>query len=176
MNRDHSRPDIATAKASAALAFAFCVAGSAVAQEPEPLSEYYSATAICAGPAPAYDAMLRKRPLGITNEGVVPVFVSCSVPTEDEVFPTMNDLDVEFTSMGGSGVVACNLIAGSRGNSTSMASMTTVPVGGTGQLRWEQFSRLDMWGTINLSCQLPPGVEINLISATQYVDPFEPEP
>lgn len=128
-------------------------------------AHYISATAVCSGPLPVYDSNLKRRPLGILNQGTSNVFISCSVPSdyEGDMTSTSNVVEVMFTSFGAAGTVNCTLNAGYRAVSGSVAATTSVTAGGTNYLAWSNINKMDTWGSYNFSCVLPPDMEMNLI-------------
>lgn len=131
-------------------------------------ANYYSATSVCEAPLPAYDATLRKRPLGITNEGPATIFISCSVPTDYIGDMDTNIIQVFFTSMGAGATVTCNLVAGNRPyGSSSVAGSVAVPSGGSGFVNWSNVSKVTTWGSLNFSCNVPDDIEMNLVIVQQ---------
>lgn len=129
---------------------------------------YVAATAVCASPLPQYDATLRKRPLGITNEGTTPIFISCSVPT-DFYGDNTGTVNLVFTSFGAGATVNCTLVAGSRlGGTGSIAGSAVVAASGTSELIWNNVNKGSPYGAYNFSCNLPPGIELNTIRIVQF--------
>ena len=126
-----------------------------------------SSVAVCSAPLPVYDATLRRRPLGILNEGTKPVFVSCSLPVDgatDQVGSTMFIMMKNFGST--DATTNCTLNAGTRyenkvGSVTASATLhadsyeDAVFFGG--------IDRMSSAGSINFSCVLPPNVELGTI-------------
>lgn len=128
---------------------------------------YYSATSVCEAPLPVYDATLRKRPLGISNEGTTPIFISCSLPTDFVGDRDTNTVQIHFASMGAAGFVTCTLVAGTRnyGAIVGVAASTSVGANGTSFVSWNQVDKRDTYGTLNFSCNLPRDIEMNLLIA-----------
>jgi hypothetical protein len=128
-------------------------------------AHYISATAVCSGPLPVYDSNLKRRPLGILNQGTSNVFISCSVPSDFEGDQTdaSNIVEVHFTSFGAAGSVSCTLNAGFRGSSGSVAASTSVSAGGSSYVAWTGIDKVNSWGAYNFSCNIPPDMEMNLI-------------
>jgi hypothetical protein len=128
-------------------------------------AHYISATAVCSGPLPIYDNNLKRRPLGILNQGSTNVYISCSVPSDYQGDQTNgnNVVVVQFTSFGAGGIVGCTLNAGYRGISGSVATSTNVSDGGSNTLAWSNINKMDSWGSYNFSCNVPPDIEMNLI-------------
>ena len=128
-------------------------------------AHYISATAVCSGPLPVYDANLKRRPLGILNQGTSNVFISCSVPSdfEGDLTNGSNVVNVLFTSFGAGGTVNCTLNAGRRGSSGSVGATVNVDAGGSNTVIWNNINKVDSWGSYNFSCSVPPDIEMNLI-------------
>lgn len=128
----------------------------------------YSATAVCEAPLPTYDATLRKRPLGIANEGLATIFISCSLPSDVVGDTATSTVFVYFQSMGSGGTVSCNLVAGSRPYGTSSVGGTAViAAGSAGYLQWSNVNKVSAYGSFNFSCNLPRNIEMNLITVMQ---------
>lgn len=127
-------------------------------------SRFITATAVCESPLPQYDATLRKRPLGITNEATTPVFISCSLPA-DYVGDQVNGLlDFNFASLGVGGTVNCSLVAGSRlFGVTAIPKSVTVSAEGYSAIRWANIDKRHYFGSYNVTCNLPKDVELNTI-------------
>ncbi|HSR64479.1 MAG TPA: hypothetical protein VLM17_02590 [Xanthomonadaceae bacterium] len=142
-----------------------CLAVPGAASANSYRAHYISATAVCSGPLPVYDNNLKRRPLGILNQGSSSVFISCSVPSDFEGDQTngSNIVEVHFNSFGAAGTVNCTLNAGNRSTSGSVATTTNVTAGGTNYLSWAGIDKVNAWGSYNFSCTLPPDIEMNLI-------------
>lgn len=128
-------------------------------------AHYISATAVCSGPLPIYDNQLKRRSLGILNQGTSSVFISCSVPSdfEGDLTNASNVVNVYFQSFGGSGAINCTLNAGLRGNSGSVAGSADIAVDSMIAVGWNNINKMDTWGAYNFSCILPPNVEMSFI-------------
>ena len=126
-----------------------------------------SSVAVCSGPLPVYDANLRRRPLGILNQGTQAVFISCSVPMDGVSDRYGAALYVTFRNFGTANTtVNCTLNAGSRyasewGSVTASTPVTTDSdedvVGFNG------IDRVSGLGSLNFSCVLPPSVEMGTV-------------
>ena len=142
-----------------------CLAVPGAASANSYRAHYISATAVCSGPLPVYDNNLKRRPLGILNQGTSNVFISCSVPSdfEGDQAGASNIINVQFTSFGAAGKVNCTLNAGYRGSSGSVAGTTDVTAGGTNFVIWNGIDKMNAWGSYNFSCSMPPDMEMGLI-------------
>lgn len=129
-------------------------------------AHYISATAVCSGPLPVYDNQLKRRPLGILNQGTTNVFISCSVPSdyEGDTASDFNFLRIYFRSFGAGGNIACTLNAGNRiDGSGSVALSTTIGAGGDTSIFFTAIDKLSPWGSYNFSCNVPADVEMSQI-------------
>lgn len=124
-----------------------------------------SATAACEAPLPVYDTTLRKRPVGILNEGRDPVFVSCSLPADSAAGPGGATISVRFAMSGGAPAtsVQCQLVTGTPDNLVFTAGSTTVAAAGGTWLTWNGVDKRAATGTINFSCNLPSKVDMTTI-------------
>jgi len=124
-----------------------------------------SATAVCEAPLPVFDVTLRKRPLGIGNEGTTPIFVSCALPADSVAPPGGASVSVRLAMLSNAPAttVNCNLVAGTPDNLSYTAGSTVVPSGGTAWLTWNNVHKGSARGTLNFSCNLPPQVDLGTI-------------
>ena len=119
----------------------------------------------CQGALPTYDAMLRKKPTGIVNEGTRTAFVSCGVTTN--VFGQTTQVDVQLSNLSGQPVtVTCTLMTGTLGvPTTSFTQSLYIPVtGSTGMITFSSLELNNDQPFDNeqaVSCKLPPQVELN---------------
>lgn len=151
------------------LGLAFTVSGTAPAATIT-RTQVQNATGVCQAALPNYEGNVRKRPLGLNNEGTAAAFVSCSFKADsfyDETGNTFNGLQLSNT--GATAVeVSCSLVAG--GTLPVRAAVYfpktfPVPAGASVVAGWDP--TLDNEGepfpsTLNWSCNLPPGVNINV--------------
>lgn len=136
-------------------------------------TEASNATGYCQGVLPAADSQIRKRPLALRNEGTATAFVSCSIPVN---FAGPNFvIDVHVVNRSAvPATVNCTLVdgvvaeIGETDPGYYPLSVNLVP-GGGGLLQWwaPDFDLGTFTSAANLSCALPPGVEIALISADE---------
>lgn len=135
------------------------------------------ATGVCQGALPVFETNLRKRPLGVNNEGTSSAFVSCAFTTtrdqldttlDNEIvtyfgafFTNNNAADVEVTCVGIRG------LAGEQDNVFESQSVTVLANGvpGTADTGYIFFGPgegdpLD-YQNVSMSCELPAGVSIN---------------
>lgn len=154
---------------SSAFALAVCTAASSMVSAPATAAtfdaHYISPTAVCSGPLPVYDNQLKRRPLGILNEGTTSVFISCSLPSSfvGDLSSSSNFVFVGFRSFGTTGGnIACTLNAGDRlSGSGSVAQSAAITAGGDTYVYFNPIDKTNAYGAYNFSCAVPPGVEID---------------
>ncbi|MGY1458537.1 MULTISPECIES: hypothetical protein [unclassified Luteimonas] len=131
-----------------------------------------SASAVCEAPLPVYDITLRKRPIGIGNEGTTNIFVSCALPTDAAAPPGGATVSVRLAMLANlpATTVNCQLVAGTADNLVFTEGTAVVPSSGTVWLTWDNVHKGSTGGTINFSCSLPPQMDISTILYRE-VDP-----
>lgn len=124
-----------------------------------------SATAVCEAPLPVFDTTLRKRPIGITNQGGPSVFVSCSLPADSAAPPGGASVSARFAMIGEAPpvTVQCQLVAGTADAPTYTAGSIVVPAAGSAWLTWNGVDKGTASATLNFSCHLPSGVDLSTI-------------
>jgi hypothetical protein len=133
------------------------------------------ATDNCNGALPGYEGALRKRPLGILNEGTTNAFVSCGVSINESHNAGINTAAIFLINRGtATQAVTCTFIEGLppefgainpalppptyRPKAVAVLPGQLVPVQWTpGEFELEQFS---LYGAFN--CNLPPKMEISI--------------
>jgi len=141
------------------------VSATALVHAPQAQASRVASTAVgaCQASLPLYDASLRKRPLGMRNEGSSHVFISCGVQWGFMVYS--NDEDVVYATNQNRKPVdlTCTLVAGPfPGLAAYMPKTVTLPAYGTDSIVWTETYN----PYFNVSCDVPPGVEINVVGAT----------
>lgn len=149
------------------IALAAILAASPTVEAETVRSHFYAATSVCEAPLPVYDATLRKRPLGISNEGSTVIFISCSMPADYVGNVETATVQVNFTGLDSGGTVNCTLIGGSRFGMVYRTGSITVATGADAQLVWDSVDKGTTWGSYNFSCNVPPGVEMNNLMVIQ---------
>jgi hypothetical protein len=159
------------------LLFALCSEqAQAQAQQIVRRNESHNASGLCQGALPQFAGTLRARPLGLANEGQNDAFVSCSLLGGITVgnAPVVLSVQVFASNNGASPVaVTCTLVDGIRNGSfvtpLFFPKTWSVPAQDTKFVVWshEEFPGApDRIRQPNLSCKLPPGSEINLITVS----------
>lgn len=121
-----------------------------------------NAVANCQPALPIFDGNIRKRPMGVGNEGSATAFVTCGF--EQHNGNGAVGVEMYFVNIAGSPnvVVQCSLVNGFI-NRGLVLTKTTEPisVGGQGWLQWTATDHGDFpLQTPAVSCALPPGVSI----------------
>ena len=127
---------------------------------------------ICQGALPNYEGAFRKRPRGIRNEGAANAFISCALLSRNASMAKHTNIEAKFVnSTAVAKTVNCTLVDGSGightppsvniirsvsvpANTYSFATWTTADNGGNNYF------------VPAISCEIPPGVEINNINDT----------
>jgi len=120
----------------------------------------------CRGSSPAANANLRKRPLGVRNEGATAVFVSCAAqwgynPTQVITATVLlSNANAQATD------VTCTLVDGvSNGAAFYFPKTMSLAANDIDQMVWSpsEYGGTSFSGFENFSCSLPPGVEVNVV-------------
>ncbi len=159
-----------------ALAIALAATTMAPSSDAHAGTSAANATAFCQGALPAFDTEIRKRPLGVNNEGDSNAFVNCSIPIGHNPTAVENGV-VTLTNTNGTAVTAnCTLVDGlapgvSQDPPGYYPKSLAIAAGDTGAIVWTpgeyQLSSFSPYQ--NFSCNLPPGVELNLVG-NDYAD------
>ena len=124
---------------------------------------YTNPTGVCQGALPAFDGLIRKRPLAVQNEDTSPAFVTCSFTSQGRT----TGFSQYVNAIGGAAVViSCTAVTGWATGTNQFVTKTVTAGPGPSQreLAW---SPSDFGGTttlpnfVSLSCNLPPGAALN---------------
>ena len=126
-----------------------------------------NAAGACKSALPVFDGNLRNRPTAIANEGVSGAFVSCSMEDSLEgrsTFPAV----LLYNARAGAITVSCTLVQGYAGGARYYTKSRTYGAGSDGYISWSEVDNNFPYYAelINFSCNLPPGVEMWLVSRT----------
>jgi hypothetical protein len=160
---------VKTAMAAAAVALvagAFSGSAAAATTQREKLA---NASAICTPALPAFEGVIRKRPLAVQNEGTTAAYVTCSF-VSDTAFggnAGTGGFGMWFTNNATtSKTVSCTAVIGVRSGASYIAKSLTLAPGESDAITWED--SIDNSGTpfdgsdaLNASCLIQPGVGIN---------------
>jgi hypothetical protein len=138
-------------------------------------TQVQNATGACQGALPSFDTNLRQRPLGVNNEGSAVAFVSCGLKSSDFDDAMNTYSGVVLSNASASDVdVNCTLVSGTVVDTPVYFTKTaTILANTTGQfLIWDTTDNggNPIPNTLNWSCQLPPGVQLNNIFTNVDVD------
>lgn len=131
----------------------------------------------CAGALPSFEGALRKRPTAIANDGASVAFVTCSLPGDLRIGNLT--LQVAFNNRTSAPVsVPCTFVDGFaapfvNGNGpTFYVRNAEIEPNNAGAVTWgAEFEGVETFSSsANVSCALPPGVEIALLIAV-FPDP-----
>ena len=126
----------------------------------------------CQAALPAFEGLIRKRPLAIQNEGTAPAFVSCATHQLFNLIDPDYGIAVQLVNFGSSDVdVTCTAISLGKTN-TYLPRTVTVPAGGEYYVSYNLNDDEYFVGPFN--CNLPPGTGIGLVypySVAQYTPP-----
>lgn len=132
------------------------------------------ATAVCQGALPAFETLIRKRPLAVQNEGDANAFVTCSLvnPGASSGISRISGATIYLQNLAsGTRTVSCTAVNSSAGPAPGaplyLTRTVTVPRDDEGSTAL-QFSAADFPGspvllpgdTLSVSCTLPPGTGI----------------
>lgn len=139
-----------------------------------------SAVNNCQGALPSFEGAFRKRPLGVANEGTSLAFLSCAALSPSTGDSEIYQVAALFINRGGaSATVDCTLVDGIALPFPSfppiyLPKSVAIPAGAFSILVWNDVDDNggDPFEIPNISCALPPGVEINLTEV--YTQPTAP--
>lgn len=126
-----------------------------------------NAAGACKSALPVFDGNLRNRPTAVANEGSSGAFVSCSM--EDTIGGKSTFPSILLHNNGASSItVTCTLVQGSAGGARYYTKSRTYSARSGGYILWSEVDNSFPYylELINFSCNLPPGVEIRLVSRT----------
>ena len=124
-----------------------------------------NATGICQAALPAFDGLIRKRPLAVQNEGTGHAFVTCSLTTDTTVSGGSGTELLILYLINNSAVaktIDCTAVIGQalRGDTEFFPQSISVAAGGRDGMAWDNdgdgFS-----SPVNVSCNLPPETGIS---------------
>jgi hypothetical protein len=142
----------------------------------------YNGAAMCATAQPSGQSSISVRPYGIYNGGPAANYVSCSFPIEfisdvktDGVAGTTGPhiwIGLWNSSGAVSRTVNCAVIGGTRDGSGNIGTATNLSVviapGAKTSLATDNIDRKSQYGNVNVSCLLPPGVELEEVDVYEY--------
>lgn len=135
-----------------------------------------SAPALCQPALPAYDGLIRKRPLAVQNEGTAPAFVSCAFIGDTYTTGTVSAFVYLINNNASAVTVSCTLVnshaGGLMGSYPKSVSVPANNPGGTVSIEWTTAdtggSLFSRW--VSLQCRLPAGTGIGHLGSNQDVE------
>jgi len=133
----------------------------------QPRQNEQTAVGHCQAALPSFEGVLRKRPLGIANEGSIAAFVNCGMSTEIVGSQGIFQVDVALTNRTANTVdISCTLISGLPNElqpAVAVFPKTFVVAPGPDEEFWSSGSdgQGTPFKTSSIQCALPPGTEIN---------------
>lgn len=123
----------------------------------------------CRPALPAFDGLVRTRPLAMQNEGNSTAFVTCSMGSLREFGTQADTVEYEVTVSNNSNQqmeIVCTAVAGRVGAPAGIQSSTkgfSLAPGDSGLFEWnnDDFTGATIPLVVSYSCKLPPGGAIN---------------
>lgn len=122
-----------------------------------------TASSSCQAALPAFEGLVRKRPLSVQNEGASPAFITCATPADNFV----NNAGLYFNSIDGQDhIINCTAVVGFQGSAQYLTRQVIAPASG-GQANITIVpANLNLTTNfasyyVSWSCQLPPGTGVN---------------
>lgn len=115
----------------------------------------------CQAALPAFEGLIRKRPLATQNEGTSSAYVSCAMHSAGGV----TDVLLYVAGMDATPrMVSCTAVAGfNTGSVQYLTKTTTVTNAAQSVLQWSntEFPQTDLGSRFSVSCLLSPGTGVN---------------
>lgn len=128
----------------------------------------------CQAALPAYEGLIRKRPMAIQNEGVSPAFVTCAPVTLQAVADSFGHGLYLVNNTAAEVTVNCTGVQGARDGVADVAVPKSVVLaaGTSDALYWELADGFEEgnWDSFNVSCGIPAGVGITTVYTNQLLD------
>lgn len=135
------------------------------------VEENGNAISICKGALPAYETVLRQRPLAMVNEGTIASFVNCGfrAPTNSK---GQERFAVYLKNFGPNTVtVRCTGVIGVEDNAHYVARSVTLSPGQSKEVRWDKNDNGGYLIRTNsgLQCLLPANVGMTKLPQAYYI-------
>lgn len=145
------------------------LSGNAAAAATTNREKLANASAICTPALPAFEGVIRKRPLAVQNEGATAAYVTCSFVSDSDFGGNAgtNGFALWFTNNStASQTVNCTGVIGTRSTAIYLAKSVTLSAGASNRIRWERVADnggvpFPAYDALNASCLIQPGVGIN---------------
>lgn len=131
-----------------------------------------NAISICKGALPAYETMLRQRPLALANEGTEDTYVNCGFrsPTNSQGTEWFS---VELRNLGNQEVtVSCTGVMGTEGNNAVYSTRSVnLPAGAYRSMKWtwgQDYQGEKIQTNTGFQCKLPPQVALTKLNQAYW--------
>lgn len=130
-----------------------------------------AAAGACNSALPAFEGLLRRRPLAVVNEGNANAFVTCGF-----LGPSLRNtttVTIHFENSGTEAVtVTCTLVDRlSSQIPTYMPKSVTLPINAVSQIHWNEDDNNQLqFANLAASCMLPPSVGVRTLRTNHTVD------
>ncbi len=152
---------------SYAIAAAVLLAAVSMVHAPNARAASSASTAVgsCLGSSSASDANLRKRPLGMRNEGTTSAFISCAAQYGYNASGVADAVLIATNTNAQAVDLTCTLVDGVLSLVFYYPKTVSIPANDAAQIVWlpSDNGGTSFTGYENFSCNVPPGVEINLV-------------
>ena len=128
----------------------------------------------CQAALPAYEGLIRKRPMALANEGAGTAFVTCAPVTLQGVSTSFGHGLYMVNNTASEVTVNCTGVQGARNGvaDVSVPKSVVLDAGSNGSIYWEVDDGLDVnnGDSFNMSCGIPAGVGITTVYTNQLLD------
>ncbi len=134
------------------------------------VEENGNAISICKGALPAYESLIRQRPLAMVNESERPAYVNCGFRAPTNAYG-QKSFAVRLKNFGNSGVtVRCTGVIGVEDNASYTPRSTYLAPGQTRTVSWSKSDNNGHYIRTNtgLQCYLPPHVGMTELPQVYY--------
>lgn len=153
------------------IATALLAASLPAAAATKPRTMTTTAAGACQSALPAFEGLVRKRPLAVANEGDATAFVTCGFHGPHLRHTTNATMHFENTGSSDA-TVSCTLVDRLTGQTPSyMAKSVNVPAGSGAALVWNPANNSGrQFANLAASCALPPATGVRTLLTGYSVD------
>jgi hypothetical protein len=144
---------------------------SAAASQPAAALDRYRfpaghAAAFCQASLPAFEGLVRKRPLAVQNEGASTAYITCSFPMDQGATVLEGMIMMFVNNTSGNLPITCTMVTGSETLVTYLPATKVAAPGYTSQPWYPGNGNM----MVSFNCALPPGTGIHYIYAATKAD------